>query len=119
MTFRNFGVVLSARCRLSVVGPNSSGVLLLRPLFKRASILPERDIKAASTLSLSVDLISDASLAVSMWMAVRLFDLFGLPYAAVGGLDGTNAIRKRPRVMQAPNLWLNGLLSLKRIRASL
>lgn len=107
MTLRNFGVMLSARCGLSVVGPNSSGVLLLRPLFKRASILPECDIKAASTFSLCVDLISDASLAVSMWMAVRLSDLTlllvlaRLPYAAVRGLDSTNTSRKQPRVMQA------------------
>lgn len=109
MTFRNFGVVLSARCRLPVVGPNSGGVLLLRPLFKRVSILPECNIKAASTCSLCVDLISDTSLAVSLWKAVRFFDLPLLLVLPISKGEArvspmrrcTNASRKRPRVMQA------------------
>lgn len=75
MTFLNLGAVLSARRRLSVVGRDSSGVPLLRPLLKRASILPECYTKAASTFSMCVDLIVHASLAISMWMAGRLSDL--------------------------------------------
>lgn len=75
MTFVNLGAVLSARHRLSVVGPDSSGVQLQQPLLERASILPECSAAVASTFSMCVDLIVHASAAISMWTAGPLSDL--------------------------------------------
>lgn len=123
MTFRNFGVVLPARRGLSVVGPSSSGVLLLRPLFKLASILPECDIKATSTFSLCVVLISDTSLAVSMRSA-SLNPPFSLFFSLAKAKRGRAASTAQTpsgsnpeRCRRCANLWLNGLLSLEQILA--
>lgn len=75
MTFVNLGVVLSARHRLSVVGPDSNGVQLHRSLLERASILPECSVAVASTFSMCVVLIVHASAAISMWTAGPFSDL--------------------------------------------
>lgn len=55
------------------------------------------------------------------WRSASLISPFScarLPSAAVGGFAGSNANRKQPRMMQAMRPTC-GLLSLKRIRASL
>lgn len=115
MTFRNFGVMLSARCGLSVVGLNKSGVPLLQPLFKRASILPECRIKAASTLSSSVDLFLRASPVVRRWQAAC--DLTLLLVLLVSKAPVFSMLLWAASSADPPNLWLNDLLTPEQMRS--